>query len=192
MKRVAIFIMLLAGLFLSPVIVDAQECISIMPRVGVNFSNIGGKGSLDVYSTRVGFTGGVDIECRLIPQLGVSLGVAYSQQGCNTNEVWNKKDFNKDISWRIKSHQLHYLIAPMMLNFHVGKGFALKAGAEAGYLLAARDNGPEYGYWARWSGVAARLPNHRPTECMETCRNTTRRETRTWLTRITAFIAPFR
>lgn len=160
MKRVAIFIMLLAGLFLSPVIVDAQERISIMPRVGVNFSNIGGKGSLDVYSTRVGFTGGVDIECRLIPQLGVSLGVAYSQQGCNTNEVWNKKDFNKDISWRIKSHQLHYLKAPMMLNFHVGKGFALKAGAEAGYLLAARDKGPEYGYWARWSGVTTVPPDN--------------------------------
>ena len=152
MKK-GIIILAMAGMFLSPSIVEAKGRFSVTPRLGVNLSNIGGRGSLDVYSTRLGFTGGVDAEYLIIPQLGVSLGVAYSQQGCNTNEVWNKKDFDKDISWRIKSHQLHYLKAPLMLNYHVGKGFTLKAGAEVGYLLSARDKGPEYGYWGKWRGT---------------------------------------
>lgn len=160
MKKTVLIIMSLAGTILSPVIVNAQERLSITPRVGFNLSSIGGEGSLDVYSTRLGFTGGVDAEYRFIPQLGVSLGVAYSQQGCNTNEVWNYKDFDKDISWRIKSHRLHYLKVPLMLNFHVGKGFTLKAGGEVGYLLAARDKGPEYGYWGRWSGVTTVPPGY--------------------------------
>ena len=155
-KTVLTFVM--AGLFLSASEAEAKGRFSVIPRVGFNLSSIDGEGSLDAYSTRLGFTGGVDAEYRFIPQLGVSLGVAYSQQGCNTNEVWNYKDFDKDISWRIKSHQLHYLKVPLMLNFHVGKGFTLKTGAEVGYLLAARDKGPEYGYWGIWRGVTTVPP----------------------------------
>ena len=89
MKKTLLIIMALAGTFLSPVIINEQERLSITPRVGFNLSSIGGEGSLDAYSTRLGFTGGVDAEFLATPMLGISLGVAYSSQGCNTNEMWN-------------------------------------------------------------------------------------------------------
>ena len=147
MKKTVLIIMALAGLFLSASEAEAKGRFSITPRVGFNLSNIGGEGSLDVYSTRLGFTGGVDAEFLATPMLGVSLGVAYSAQGCNTNEMWNYRNWKKNINWHIESHQLHYLKAPLMLNFHVGKGVTLKTGAEVGYLLSARDCGTKYGYY---------------------------------------------
>ena len=82
MKKTLLIIMALAGLFLSASEAEAKGRFSITPRVGFNLSNIGGEGSLDVYSTRLGFTGGVDAEFLATPMLGVSLGVAYSAHGC--------------------------------------------------------------------------------------------------------------
>lgn len=150
MKKKTIIIMALAGLLLWPAIGQAQGRFSVTPHVGINLSNIGGQGHYDVFSTRVGFTGGVDAEYRFIPQFGVSLGVAYSKQGCNTNEVHRLEGPTMDINSRIKSRQLHYLVAPLLLNLHLGKGFTLKAGAQVGYLMWARNSKLTYGYWGRF------------------------------------------
>lgn len=78
-KTVLTFVM--AGLFLSASEAEAKGRFSVIPRVGINLSSIGGEGSLDVYSTRLGFTGGVAAEFLVTSMLGVSSGVAYSLYG---------------------------------------------------------------------------------------------------------------
>ena len=78
-KTVLTFVM--AGLFLSASEAEAKGRFSITSRVGFNLSNIGVRGSLDVYYTRLGFTGGGrrrGLDCSAI---GRSQGMAYSLYG---------------------------------------------------------------------------------------------------------------
>ena len=68
MKKTLLIIMALAGLFLSASEAEAKGRFSITSRVVFDLSNIGVRGNLDVYSTRLGFTGGVDDEDLIAPQ----------------------------------------------------------------------------------------------------------------------------
>lgn len=65
---------------------------SVVPRVGVSLANLSGDA---IYQQdyagqamenkaryKAGFVGGVDVDYQVLPQLSVSLGAFYSQQGC--------------------------------------------------------------------------------------------------------------
>lgn len=101
---------------------------TLQPKVGLALGSFSGEyikevGSTADPKTRVGFIAGVEGEYYATNWLGVALGLNYAQQG------W-KVDGNKA--------KLDYLNVPLVANFYVAKGLALKTGAQFGFLVNAK------------------------------------------------------
>ena len=103
---------------------------TLQPKVGVGFGHISGAydGELSP-KFRVGFVGGLEGEYYAAPWLGIALGVNYAQQG------WKMKENTTNTSISTK---LDYLNIPLVADFFVARGLALKAGVQLGFLLKAK------------------------------------------------------
>ena len=91
---------------------------SLQPKVGINVSNIissdGDNGA------KAGLVFGAEAN----KLLSFSLGTIYSQQG--TKQSLNGTDVTM---------KLDYINVPILINFHVVKGLALKVGVQPGFLI---------------------------------------------------------
>lgn len=91
---------------------------SIQPKVGINIAMMTNSDESD---PRIGFVGGLEAEYQATDVLGISAGVLYSQQGM--------KGSSDGVDGTIK---LDYINIPVLANFYVAKGFALKIGLQPG------------------------------------------------------------
>ena len=95
---------------------------SLQPKVGINVSNIissdGDNGA------KAGLVFGAEANYQLNKLLSFSLGTIYSQQG--TKQSLNGADVTM---------KLDYINVPILINFHVVKGLALKVGVQPGFLI---------------------------------------------------------
>lgn len=130
----------------------AAGTFSVIPRVGVSLANlsgdavytsVGGDNSVALKSRyKAGFVGGVDFDYQFIPQLSVSLGAFFSQQGCRyandkvEEEIAGKK--YKYLGFSNASTQLNYLNIPLMANFYLSDNFAIKCGVQVGVNLSGK------------------------------------------------------
>lgn len=115
---------------------------SFIPRIGVNFANISGDNLLPSTATeggtidnkmRPGLFAGADVEYQELDFLSTTVGVYYSMVGCKYSRKGTKSvDVNAD---------LQYLSMPIMENFYIIKGLAVKAGVQLNYLFKARYDG---------------------------------------------------
>jgi hypothetical protein len=125
---------------------------SIIPRVGVTLANLSGDAiytsssmsdALEFKSRyKAGLVCGVDFDYQLSQQLSLSLGAAYSQQGCRygndkTQTSVDGKVYNY-LGFSNASTQLHYLNIPLMANFYLTDNFAVKAGVQVGFNLSGK------------------------------------------------------
>ena len=103
---------------------------TLQPKVGIGLGHISGSydGDFDP-KFRAGFVGGLEGECYAAPWLGIALGVNYAQQG------WKMK--SKSLNTTV-TNKLDYLNIPLVANFYVVRGLALKAGVQLGILLKAK------------------------------------------------------
>lgn len=93
----------------------------IMPKAGLNVSRIT---NWDIEpKNRVAFVGGIEAGHQLNSWLGLSVGVLYSQQGVKGNI------FEAD-----RTLKLDYVNVPIMANFYIVKGLALKTGVQIGFM----------------------------------------------------------
>ena len=143
-----ILVMVVASIF-ATVSANAQNIrhdkgtFTVQPMIGMSVGSMGGKmevcfnpakqSSVQVEDQlRGGFIGGVEAEYYLLDWLSASAGVNYAQQG------WRMKDKVSGNKWDM---DLDYLNIPILANFYVAKGFALKAGVQPGFLLNAKEDG---------------------------------------------------
>ena len=96
--------------------------ISIAPTVGINISSIT---KTDNSKAKVGLVAGAVAEYGVAEKVGVSAGVMFSMQGCGWKDVDDKT-------------KLNYLNIPILANYYVYKGLAVKAGVQPGFLLSAK------------------------------------------------------
>ena len=96
--------------------------VTIMPKAGINISSITNS---DGTKAKVGFVGGVEAEYGLPSNFSVSAGVLFSMQGAKAKEGDAKE-------------KLNYLIIPILCNYYVWQGLAVKAGVQPGFLLSAK------------------------------------------------------
>ena len=101
----------------------SQGDISLAPKAGLNFASLT---SVDDTKMRIAFVGGLEGMYMATDYVGVSAGVFYSGQG-----------LDYDISSGNAYLSLAYLNIPIMANFYVAEGFALKVGVQPGILLSA-------------------------------------------------------
>jgi len=106
--------------------------LTFIPKVGVNLATIAGS---DIYyhntielkpTMRVGVAAGIDAEYQLSKLLSLSAGLLYSLQGHGFDDIERQKNY---------SATLHYVNVPIMLNYYIVKGLALKVGLQPGYAF---------------------------------------------------------
>ena len=115
--------------------------LSIKPMVGVNFSGFS-NAAIDIYQTKVGLTGGAELEYGVNPWLGLSLGLMYSQQGAKIDGSFDATVIDENgVNWYTKTQmdgklKCNYLNLPLMANVYIPaiKGFAVKVGFQVGIL----------------------------------------------------------
>ena len=130
---------------------DNEKKFSIKPMAGVNVSTFSG-GLDDEYSTRTGFTGGVEAEYRATKWLGISIGASYSQQGAkydyHAQMYMTKPSSGTPDGYEIVQRdakvtghrKCDYLSIPLLACFHIPsvKGLALKTGVQVNVLLSEK------------------------------------------------------
>ena len=117
--------------------------LSIKPMVGVNFSGFS-NAAIDIYQTKVGLTGGAELEYGVNPWLGLSLGLMYSQQGAKIDGSFNATVIDENgVNWYTKTQmdgklKCNYLNLPLMANVYIPtvSGLAVKAGVQVGILAS--------------------------------------------------------
>lgn len=94
--------------------------ITIVPKVGVNLATVTGDGDQKM---KVDFAIGAEAAYQLTDKFAVSGGLLYSGQGA--------KDGDDNMN-------LGYLNVPILANYYVMDGLAIKAGIQPGFLLSAK------------------------------------------------------
>ncbi len=152
MKKTLLSLIALAASTTAMAQQPAAGTFSIIPRIGLSIANLGGdqiffagssNGSVADSRYRTGFMGGVDLDYQALPNLSVTLGAYYSQQGCNyKNAFVNNKTLGNGKStgtgYSNWSTQLQYIQVPLMVNAYIAPGVALKAGVQMGFALSGK------------------------------------------------------
>ncbi len=86
---------------------------------------------------KFGFVAGVEGEYQITPMISVAAGLLYSMQGTKWEDLESQTAYYRAMS-KDRMVNLSYLNIPIVANFYVAKGFALKAGVQAGFLLDSK------------------------------------------------------
>lgn len=118
---------------------SAQEMF-IKPMVGGSLSTLVGSLSLTENKMRAGLVAGAEFGYGFSSQMGISVGVLYSMQGCKIED-----EFNKDYL------KLDYINIPVLFNYDVIPGLAIKAGPQLGYCV-------KHGPGSEWNNLDFSVP----------------------------------
>ncbi len=110
--------------------VNAQNTF-VKPMVGATFSKISG-----IYDTKfkVGAVGGMEVGYYVSEPFALTAGLLVSLQGSNYKDNEYEKDMKTTLT---------YLNVPLLANYYVAPGFAIKAGIQPGFLLGRKTKGTE-------------------------------------------------
>ena len=115
-------IMMIAAMMVAALSANAQNevgQVTLQPKVGMNIANLTGSDN----KAKVGLVAGVEAEYGVAENFGITAGVLYSMEG-SKSEKYNGKSvkFNTD-----------YINVPIMAQYYVIPGLAVKAGAQFGF-----------------------------------------------------------
>ena len=124
---------------------------SITPKIGLNASYVTGSdlkytGGIEGISTvkmepltTIGGVIGAEAGYQLNKRIGLTAGLLYSEQGFEYDG--SVSQVGKGELWRDKSDiYLGYINVPILANFYIVKGLAVKAGLQPGFLVSAKHN----------------------------------------------------
>ena len=131
MKKIYAFI---AAIFMA-ISVSAQSesgSVTLQPNVGITYTSLTGSAGEDI-DAAIGLTAGVEGMYMFTDKFGAALGVSLT--GYN---VSNKEGLDKG---KISSN--YYICVPVMANYYVAPGLALKAGASINFLATSKYDGED-------------------------------------------------
>ena len=129
MKKILTLVALMA-VTLSAKAQHEEGDVTIQPRVGITISNI-----TDGDKSKTNLTYGVDFERFFTDQFSVGLGVMFTNQGCKYDVLSSDGTGSTKIN-DIKFN-IYYGILPIMANYYVLPGLALKAGFQPAFRVKA-------------------------------------------------------
>ena len=128
MMKKAIFMLLLATIATTAAMAQGRTgSVSVTPMAGGTLTNLVGKDATG-YSSKVGLVAGAELAYQLSPKLALSGGALYSMEGCKTNKSTKPKI------------NLEYVNVPILANYYLARGLAVKAGLQPCFLTRARIN----------------------------------------------------
>ena len=117
---------MIAALMVASLSASAQEVGAfIKPMAGATLSTM--TGDLDDLKMKIGFTGGVELGYQFHEMFALTAGALYTMQGARVSNSHTKYMIN-----------MNYLNVPVMLAVYPVQGFGIKAGAQFGFLMKAK------------------------------------------------------
>lgn len=116
---------LVAAIMMASVGAFAQHepgSLTLQPRIGFSAADFN---NTEDTKARVGLVTGVEFEYTMSDRFSLGMGLNYSQQGAELDKT--------DVTYK-----MDYLTIPIVANFYVVKGLALKAGLQPGINLSAK------------------------------------------------------
>lgn len=110
---------------------SAQQMF-IKPMAGATLATLRGSDVSDNAKMKVGLVGGAEFGYNFTEQFGVTAGLLYAMQGAG-----NKDDSDLNL-------KMDYLDIPILANYYVIPGLAIKAGVQPGILVSAKVDGHDY------------------------------------------------
>lgn len=123
---------------------------SLQPYMGGVVSSITNVGAFDTgygeelkKKMRVGYIIGGEAEYQFAKKFSVAAGINYTSQGCAWDdlEYWDDFDYYDDpVKVKIKDQcdVLGYIKIPIVANYYIFKGFAVKTGVQFGFLVTSK------------------------------------------------------
>ena len=115
---------------------------SLMPKFGINIANLTGDSEYKMSDlmtlskkSKVGFVGGVEAEYGVAKNFGITAGVLYSMQGAKF-----KCDIKEGIGTTTTKVNLGYINVPILAQYYVVKGLAIKAGIQPAFAVSKKIN----------------------------------------------------
>lgn len=124
-------LMALIAISLSAQAQHEEGDVTIQPKVGITISNI-----TDGDKSKVNLAYGVEFERFFTDQFSASLGVMFTNQGCKYKVYTDYGDIGVE-SYPIKL-DIYYGTLPIMANYYVLPGLALKAGIQPAFRVKAK------------------------------------------------------
>ena len=118
--------------------VSAQKPFTFGPKVGINVTDLHPDGLDDINhlsGTKPALVIGAFAEYRAAKWFSVSLDVLYSRQGSSAEITQGALGSEHKLKF---NNRLNYLNIPILANFYVTNGLALKAGIQPGFLLSGK------------------------------------------------------
>lgn len=141
MKKLLLLVALMA-VTLSAQAQHEQGDVTIQPRVGFTISNI-----TDGDKSKLNLAYGVDFERFFTDQFSLSLGLMFTNQGCKYDIIYYEPtnlggSSSNGSSSNTTKLNIYYGSLPIMANFYVLPGLALKAGVQPAFRVKAKiENG---------------------------------------------------
>lgn len=133
-------LMIMAAFMVAAVTANAQGevgSLTIQPKIGMNLASVinGKEIGGNKTKTLVGMVGGIEAEYVVANKFSVALGALYSKQGCAF-----------DVPYDYSHLSLDYLNIPIVANYYIIPGLAIKAGIQPSFLMGAKDKWKDDGY----------------------------------------------
>ena len=134
---------LLIAVVLAAGVVSGQKTFTFGPKVGINIADLYAsyaEKNRDLNGTKTSLIVGAFAEYRALKWLAVSADVLYSRQGSTDKATWTERGPGGGFVTESEefSYRLNYLNIPILANFYVTKGLALKAGIQPGFLIGSK------------------------------------------------------
>ena len=133
--------MMIAVMAVAALTANAQNEVgqlTLQPKVGVNLANITSlKAGNESSNMKADFAVGLEAEYGFAENISIAAGLLYSMQGCDFGE-YKVEGFGQTAGWDKNQVNLGYLNIPIVVNYYLAKGFAIKAGVQPGFLLSAK------------------------------------------------------
>ncbi len=110
--------------------------ITLKPTVGLNIATMT---KFDYKKTRPGVIAGVEAEYGVAEKFGVTAGLFYSMQGVKQDWSESESVANVVVSGGAKAtYKLDYLNIPILAQYYVIPGLAVKAGIQPGFCISKK------------------------------------------------------
>ena len=116
--------------------VNAQQMF-LKPMVGATLSKVT---DVDNAKFKVGVVGGAEFGYYLSDPFAVTAGLLVSMQGSGYKDTPQLKDYSSTTT---------YINVPILANYYIIPGLAIKAGIQPGFLVSQKTKGSEF-YDGRW------------------------------------------
>lgn len=128
--------LLVAATMLLSVCANAQRAVgtwTLQPKAGINIAKMT---NTENGKVRWGLVAGAELGYQASPLLSITAGALYSQQGVNSDVDIYYNNSNSQPDGRMEmTFKMDYVNIPILANFYVADGLAVKMGIQPGILI---------------------------------------------------------